>query len=143
MLSRLKIPDNPLSMQKMDKPIVIFSSKAYIKILTLVDQCESEVGWHGIVVKAENKPIFLIKDILIFPQYVSGTSVIPDTEEYAVWTVEQMKDPEHFKKIRYHGHSHVNMGVFSSGTDNGYQEHGQSGPIEPTFQIVAFLNLII
>lgn len=139
LLAKMNISDE-VAIPSGQKPLVIFSSKAYIKILELVEQCKEEIGWHGLVVKAKDKQIYLVKDIIMFPQHVTGGSVIPDTEAYAKWTVEQMKDPVHFQKIRYHGHSHVNMGVFSSGVDNGYQNHILSQLPQDDFYIFTIHN---
>lgn len=116
--------------QKEEKPKsnIAFTAAAYLKMKALVATCPDEIGWHGIVRQIDDRN-FLISDILVFPQVVSGTSVNPDQEEYAKWMMEMMMadDEENspyfgqYSNIRFHGHSHVNMGVTPSGTDTTYQ----------------------
>jgi hypothetical protein len=100
------------------KPVIFFTAKAYLKMTRLIQACKEEIGWHGIVTKiAPNE--YLISDILVFPQVVTGMSVNPDAKAYAEWLYSH--DDETFNKIRFHGHSHVNMGVTPSGTDTKYR----------------------
>ena len=63
---------------------------------------------------------YTIKDILIFPQVVTGGAVDSDPEKYGLW---QMNDVgrENMRNMRYHGHSHVNMATNPSSTDTNYQ----------------------
>ena len=101
------------------KPKVYYTSLAYWKLKTLVDQCSTELGWHGTVQRLENN-IFIIEDIYVYPQTVTGTTVTADTEEYAKW--KMTLSDEQYNSLRYFGHSHVNMGCFASGTDLTLQQ---------------------
>lgn len=98
-----------------------FSELAMKKQNRLVDEFSTEVAWHGFVERDPNDPLhFVITDIVVFPQKVTGVTVQTDTDKYNTWI--DAFDDETFYKIRYHGHSHVNMGTTPSGVDNQYQE---------------------
>ena len=102
------------------KPVIKFTKKAMLIIQELVQQCEKEIAWNGLVEYDAETNTYTVYDILIFPQIVTGTSVNVDETKYAMWlaglTNEQLRD------MRFHGHSHVNMGVSPSGIDTGYQK---------------------
>jgi hypothetical protein len=100
--------------RKFKTPIIAFTETAKQKIDALVDQCDSEIGWHGIVERKDNK--FLIKDILVYPQTVTGATVTVDDEEYSLNWLQKLDD-ETFNALRMQGHSHVNMPTSPSGTD--------------------------
>lgn len=96
-----------------DKPIVKFTPEAYFKMRTLIQKATGEIGWNGTVERDNN--IFTITDILVYPQTVTGCTVTCDEIETGLWL---NKFPtETFNKIRFQGHSHVNMGTAPSGTD--------------------------
>lgn len=108
------------------KARIIVSYEAYMKINALIKTCSKEVGWHGLVTRVEpgegneDEVWFELYDIIVFPQTVTGASVTPDATEYALWL--QSQPDEVFNDIRFHGHSHVNMGTTPSGTDTTYQD---------------------
>lgn len=97
-----------------------FTPKAWIKMRSLVDSFSSEVQWHGTVTR-KNINTFVIKDILIFPHEVTGTTVVSNQEGYEEWL--NNLDDETFNACRFHGHSHVNMGVTPSGVDMNYRHN--------------------
>lgn len=97
-----------------------FTPKAWIKMRSLVDSFSSEVQWHGTVMR-KNKNTFVVKDILIFPHEVTGTTVVSNQEGYEEWL--NNLDDETFNACRFHGHSHVNMGVTPSGVDMNYRHN--------------------
>ncbi len=96
------------------KPVIRFTDVAYTKMWKLVTGFSTEVGWHGVVKKLDNYT-FLIEDIMVYPQVVTGATVQTDQEEYSNWLMGQPDDV--FNNIRFHGHSHVNMQTSPSGTD--------------------------
>lgn len=103
-------------------PKLIISARANLKMHQLVEQSPKEIGWHGLIEKTGDYE-FTLKDILLFPQYVTGATVTPDEEEYANWLNTQANEHlEDFNKIRFHGHSHVNMSTKSSGVDDRYRD---------------------
>lgn len=97
-----------------------FTPKAWIKMRSLVDSFSSEVQWHGAVTR-KNKNTFVVKDILIFPHEATGTTVVSNQEGYEEWL--NNLDDETFNACRFHGHSHVNMGVTPSGVDMNYRHN--------------------
>lgn len=97
-----------------------FTPKAWIKMRSLVDSFSSEVQWHGTVIR-KNENTFVVKDILIFPHEVTGTTVVSNQEGYEEWL--NNLDDETFNACRFHGHSHVNMGVTPSGVDMNYRHN--------------------
>lgn len=102
-----------------DEATVIFSDKAYAKMIALVSMFDSEVAWHGTVERKDNNT-FLIKDIFVYPQQVTGVTVTTDQEEYSQWLYGL--DDETFNSLKFQAHSHVNMGVSPSSTDISDQE---------------------
>ena len=121
------------------KATILFTPKAYMKQAALVRETSSEIGWHGVVRRAESdERTFIVEDIFVYPQKVTGTSINPDQQEYNDW--QDSFDDDTFNAMRFHGHSHVNMGVFSSSVDDGYQNGliEQLGP--EMFQIFMILN---
>jgi len=100
-----------------DRVCVKFTPRAYYRMIALVDKYASEIAWHG-TVRREGKT-FIIEDIFVYPQKVTGVNVDPDQDEYDEWS--RGLDDEVFNNLRFHGHSHVNMPVNPSGTDLEYQ----------------------
>lgn len=126
-LSRTKMFDGKISFTKeykyenAEKAQVVFTPLAYIKMFNLIDKFDSEVGWHCVVRRdSERESRFIISDILVYPQYVTGTTVNTDQARYTTWLM--CHDDEVFNAIRGHGHSHVRMGVTPSGVDTTHWE---------------------
>ena len=95
---------------------VVFTPEAYFKMLSLVQNFSTEVAWNGTVERCSNNT-FLINDILVYPQTVTGATVNTDQEKFQTWMNEL--DDDTINSLRFHGHSHVNMGAYFSGTDDG------------------------
>ena len=103
------------------KPTIAVTAEAYIKMLELVNQSEVECSWHGLVEKLDD--LYVIYDVLVFPQINSPTSTTTDEKEFAEWQTKLIMDMDFpIQNLRMHGHSHVNMNVFSSGVDDKYQK---------------------
>lgn len=112
---------NPSIKLKDDEKIaIIFEDDARKKMLELVRQAKDEIGWHGTVERKGEKE-FVIKDIFVFPQTVTGATVTTNEEEYLNF-IMQLTDEE-INNMRLYGHSHVNMPVSPSSTDDVYQEN--------------------
>ena len=109
------------------KPIIYFSADAWIKMNTLVQASNLELAWQATVEKRKFKDkeddkafFYYIDQVHVYPQEVTATFVATDEVKYSEWSLE-LPD-ETFNKLRFQGHSHVNMGVSPSGTDmNTYQ----------------------
>ena len=98
--------------------IVYFEEKAYLKMQLLVQKFDKEIAWNGLAKRfdtGDGENEFIIYDILVYPQKVTGTTVTVDAEKEAEWK-DSLPD-EVFNHIRFQGHSHVNMGVSPSSTD--------------------------
>lgn len=100
------------------KPTVQFTPEAYLKMYTLVQNTSDEIGWHGIVTKHNN--LYIITDILVYPQITTASTVTGDDDKYPEWLVK-LPD-EIFNKIRFQGHSHVNMATNPSGVDSNFYD---------------------
>ena len=96
------------------KPTIIISTKAGLKMTELVRNCTKEVGWHGFVEKRDDTT-YVITDIVVYPQTVTGTTVKTDELEYAEWLMQL--STEEVKQMRFQGHSHVNMSCGPSPVD--------------------------
>lgn len=109
-----------LEIAEEDKPTIIVSTIADRKMSALVEQCKDEIAWNGTVVYDKESNTYFIEDIFVFPQVVTKATA-ESTDDYGIW-LSQFSDEE-FSKLRFHGHSHVNMGVSPSGTDIAFQEN--------------------
>ena len=107
--------------KEVKKPVIQVTADAYIKMLELVNQSAVECSWHGLVRKSENT--YYIYDVLVFPQINSPTTTTTDEDEFAEWQMNLIQDMNFpIQDLRLHGHSHVNMNVFSSEVDDKYQK---------------------
>lgn len=121
-LATTRLPDEGLNFKYKPKDIpcpypvnLIFFPSAWVKMTTLVQNCDTECAWHGTVFISEDRRTFQIKDILTYPQVVTAATVDIDEEQYEVW--HQSLDDNTYNSLRMQGHSHVNMGVTPSKTD--------------------------
>ena len=97
------------------KATVIFTELAWQKMQALIRECNKEIGWHGVAKRGEEKDQYIISDILLYPQEVTGATVTTDQEEYQMWLMQQ--EDEIFNNIRMQGHSHVTMPTTPSTVD--------------------------
>jgi len=124
MLDGLKMSDGKLrysqSWEYKDCSAVLWlTQEAYRKIVALVMNFTSEVGWHGTVARISDRE-FIIEDIFVYPQEVTGATVNTDQKAYSEWLYEL--DDDTFNQIRMQGHSHVNMGVSPSSVDDKHRQ---------------------
>lgn len=131
----------PVPFEKDDRKVTItFSSSAYIKFKGLVSNFATEVQWHGLVRRiSENS--FYVYDIIVPPQKVSAVTVDTDQAEYEAW-LDGLSDEE-FEGLRFHGHSHVNMGVAPSSTDRNYRNEIIASMGTPSDRIDLFYIFMI
>lgn len=120
-LKGLKLSDGRINFTKtfgtiQRKATLYFTELAYLKMLTLAREFDKEVAWHGIAKRCEDEEdAYIISDILVYPQEVTGATVNTDQEKYQMWLMNN--DDEVFNNIRMQGHSHVNMGTTPSSVD--------------------------
>ena len=129
-LDGTKMSDGKLSYNKSfsyetGNAIVWLTQEAYRKIVALVTGFSDEVAWHGAVSRvgdagAAGSNEFIIEDILVYPQEVTGSTVNTDQAAYTEWLYGL--DDDTFNKIRMQGHSHCNMGVSPSGVDDNHRQ---------------------
>ena len=129
-LDGTKMSDGKLSYNKSfsyeaGNATVWLTPEAYRKTIALVTEFSDEVGWHGTVSRvgdANNAGSneFIIEDVFVYPQEVTGSTVNTDQEAYTKWLYGL--DDGTFNKIRMHGHSHCNMGVSPSGVDDKHRQ---------------------
>lgn len=128
-LQLAKLADGKLNFTKTftcgsHKAVVYFTPEAWAKMVMLVKEFDKEVAWHGVASRIDDDAAvdeYLISDILVYPQSVTGATVEMDTEEYAQWIMDNIED-ERFNEIHMQGHSHVNMGTTPSSVDLNHQE---------------------
>lgn len=96
------------------RPKIIITTTAGLKMSELVRNCTKEVGWHGFVERTDDTT-FIIRDIIVYPQTVTGTTVNTDEEKYALWLANI--PTADLKTMRFQGHSHVNMACNPSSID--------------------------
>ena len=92
---------------------ITFSTTAKQKLISLIEACPTEIGWHGTVERTAKG--FHIKDIFVYPQTVTGATTTTDEAEYTKWLQEL--DDDTFNTLRMQGHSHVNFTASPSGVD--------------------------
>ena len=132
---KLELPMSYKKDKKYVAPVIILTDIADMKIKALVTACNKEIAWHGLVRRLDENT-YEIYDIVVFPQTVTASTAVSNDETYGPWLM-QFSD-EDFANLRFHGHSHVNMGVTPSIVDTNYQ----SDIIERTkdFYIFAIYN---
>lgn len=112
----------PLTVTGREKAVLEFTQDAMNKIKALVKQCNKEIAWHGTVTKVTTgkRATYTIDDVFMFPQIVTSATVKGVPDKYALWNAQLPNDI--YNRMRFHGHSHVNMGASPSGVDTNYQE---------------------
>lgn len=122
MLESTKAADGKISFSKIlaysnRSASLYFDVMAWNKMKSLIKSFSTEVAWHGIAERLgdESNDEYIIRDIFVYPQVVTGAHVDTDQAEYENW-LEALPD-EQFNRLRMQGHSHVNMSVTPSGVD--------------------------
>ena len=122
-----------------EKATLYFTELAYLKMKMLVDSSSKEVAWHGLVKRHQQEAnAFVVYDILIYPQKVTGVTVETDQEEYQDWLMGH--DDDTFNNIRLQGHSHVYMSTTPSSVDMELYEGIVSQLTDDMFYIFIILN---
>lgn len=120
------------------KATVIFKETAWLKMQSLIREWNNEIAWHGIAKRGDGSDDYIIEDILVYPQEVTGATVTTDQEQYQMWLMQQ--DDDTFNNIRMQGHSHVNMPVSPSGVDNSLYERILAQLTDDMFYIFLIWN---
>lgn len=121
-----------------DKVILNIRPTAWLKMWTLVHSENKEIGWHGLITRHSEK-IFELTDIMMYPQVTTAVTVVTDDVEYGNWLHKEVSD-EDINHLRFHGHSHVNMGTSPSGVDTTWYDQILQGLEADDFYIFMILN---
>lgn len=97
---------------------VQLTDKAWKLMRGYVDLCKYEISGLGKVERDENDN-FIVTDIEIFTQKVSGAHSNIEASDLAKFNVELIRKGENPKNWYLWWHSHATMDVFFSGTDTG------------------------
>lgn len=127
-LSTAKLADGKINFSKTfsygekRRATLYFTSEAWTKMVLLIQEFDKEVAWHGLAKRGESEALdeYIVYDITVYPQEVTGGTVNTDQKAYESWLME--KDDDAFNNIRMQGHSHVNMHPSPSGVDLNHQE---------------------
>lgn len=122
------------------KATLYYTDQAWAKQSALLREFDKEVAWHGVATRGDNPELdeYLIEDILVYPQEVTGATVTTDQEKYQTWLYEH--DDDVFNNIRMQGHSHVNMGTSPSSVDLALYEKILSQLDDDMFYIFVIWN---
>jgi hypothetical protein len=104
---------------KVTAPTIKFTKNAIKWLTYLADLHEHEVGCFGFVDELPDNT-YLIRDIF-YPKHCEANGatceISPEGETLmAEWLINKNREND-LAKVRFWGHSHVNMGVFASGQD--------------------------
>lgn len=99
-------------------PEVYVSAEAHGKMLALVKECSIEISWMCSVTRRENGD-FDINDVYVPLQSCgpADTEISEDGDEALMMELFAAGKGSEVDKLRCWGHSHVNMAVFASNTD--------------------------
>lgn len=129
---------DPAADNKTNKMSVHMTSDAYLKMMALIQECSIELAWHGVVERKDDYTM-VITDILCYPQEATSATVDAKEAEYFDWLMKL--DDEIVNKMRFQGHSHVNMSVSPSGRDtDNWQKLFQMCQKPDDFYIVCIAN---
>lgn len=119
-----------------DMPVVFIKDKVYLKMLKYVMLYHNELAWHGTVERENNT--FTITDVFLYPQTATSVTVTTDQAKYSEFI--NGLSGEVLNKMRFQGHSHVNMGVTPSTTDIDYYSEILSQIPEDDYYIFLIMN---
>lgn len=102
-----------------DPAIILYTPEAWVKTVMLLKEFDSEVAWHGLVHRGEEDGVFIVYDVIVYPQEVTGTTVNTDQEEYTKFLIDLSEEDANAMHIQCH--SHVNMSTSPSGVDTEHQ----------------------
>ena len=107
-----------IEQQEIKTPHVYITVEAYLKMRKLVDDTSTEIGWYGTVDKLPGINSYIINDIIVYPQIVTGATCEQDEDK--MFEFEMSLTDEQVNHKRFHGHSHVNMSTGPSGVDEAF-----------------------
>ncbi len=143
-LESIKVSKDKTKFKDILKPEIYISAGNLEKMYALVNASSTECQWHGFVSRSQTHiNRFFISDIVVFPQINTGASTDTDENEYTEWLMQfiETDDPvRNIEHLRFHGHSHVNMAVYSSSIDDTFQRELLANLKEDDYYIFFVLN---
>jgi hypothetical protein len=100
-------------------PRIYVTKIAMTKMYHYVDIADGEVGWLGTASELSSGD-FLIEDVFLFKQEVASATTEISPEGLSQFATDMLATPDgvaQLNKLRFWGHSHVNMGTSPSGQD--------------------------
>ena len=94
--------------------------RALKRVMYYAQAADGEVSGLGTIVKRDGK--YIVDDVFLLEQESSGADTELNPEAISTLMVDMMKKNEDPSKLKFWWHSHVNMGVFWSGTDDACAE---------------------
>lgn len=107
-----------------DFPDVIIEAEAHGKMMALIQTCDIEIGWMSSVTRCEVTGDFHINDVYVPLQECSAATTDITAEGDAALMMELIEagKMDEINALRCWGHSHVDMGVSPSNTDETQTE---------------------
>ena len=99
---------------------IVYTPEAYAKTIMLLSKFNSEVGWHALVKRGVFHDEYVIYDVIVYPQQVTGATVNTDDAGYAKFMIDLTDEQAEFMHAQCH--SHVNMDTSPSTVDRHHQE---------------------
>lgn len=97
------------------KPKVVINNEVYQKIMFWVDKSPDEISGLGTVIFDKKEQQFRVVSAMLLPQKNGPASTDIEAEDVCK-AMYELRESE--GELRFWWHSHVNMGVFWSGTDH-------------------------
>ncbi len=120
---------SPLILRHQDEelisPRVMYTPEVWDELWFIVKTCPKEVGWLGLVDKVGASNDYLVTEIFVPKQLVTGSETeISDAAGggYGELIMQLLDENKDTGKLLYWGHSHVDMGVSPSGQDENQVE---------------------
>ena len=102
--------------QGTDKAHIFYTPVAFAKTVMLLKNFDSEVAWYCLVERGEEDNEFIVFDVLVYEQQVTGATVEADVEKFMIGLTDEQN-----AHLYCQCHSHVNMGTTPSSTDLTHQ----------------------
>jgi hypothetical protein len=128
---------------------IVIEPTAWLKMSRLVAACEVEVAWSGFVrVEVVGETINLVVYDIFVPKQIGRPSTFDVSasgkaesfySEFRTSRLSQAEVDQRMVDLKFHGHSHVWMGTYPSGTDNSFIR-GVLERTKPLFYIRAIAN---
>lgn len=121
-------------------PKIIVSKLAHTKMNLYIHGVSTEIGWLGAIEKLESGD-FYISDVFLLEQEVhsTNTTITEDGQSNFIMELIQNDKKHLLDKIKFWGHSHVNMSVSPSAQDDDTLEQLKPD-VDPDFFLRGIFN---